>query len=161
MTDFLNSQNLEIFGQLSLAVFLGALIGIERRIAGKRAGMRTYALVSMGSALFSIISAVAFSEFIGRTNFDPARIVSQIVVGVGFIGAGTVIFQRSSIHGLTTAAGIWVAAGIGTAVGLKLYSLAVFATILTIVVFIILWLIEKKLIAKWPYNNSESEAGEN
>lgn len=115
----------------------------------------------MGSALFSVVSAVAFSEFIGVTNFDPSRIVSQIVVGVGFIGAGTVIFQRSSVQGLTTAAGIWVAAGIGTAVGLKLYSLAVFATILTIVVFIILWLIEKKLIAKWPYSNTEQEAEEN
>ncbi len=134
--------------QLILAVFLGALIGLERQLAGKTAGVRTYALVSLGSALFSYMSKYGFVEFWGVPGFDPSRIASQIVVGVGFIGAGLIVFHSERVKGLTTAAGLWVSAAIGMAVGFRLYSIAIFATILTLVIFIILWIFEQKVMRR-------------
>ena len=139
------SQNLHIFLQLFIAVILGGFLGIERSIAGKTAGMRTYALVSMGSALFVIISEIVADEYIGVLNFDPLRMASQIVVGIGFIGAGLIIFKESKLRGLTTAAGLWIAAGVGMAVGYKIYAVAIFVTALTLFVFTVLWFIEKEV----------------
>src|SRR3989344_489118 len=121
----------EVFGQLVLAALLGVLIGTERRLSHKTAGMRTFALVSLGSALFTIISSMFVS--------DPARIASQVVVGIGFLGAGMIVLRGGSTLGLTTAACLWTAAGIGMAVGLRLYALAIFATLLAIVIFLVLW----------------------
>ena len=138
--DFLNSETLQIFWQLFLAVLLGSFIGVEREIAGKTAGIRTHALVALGAALFSIISKYAFREFWGVPGFDPSRIASQVVVGVGFIGAGLIVFKESKVRGLTTAAGLWVAAAIGMSVGYRLFSIAIFTTILTIAIFVLLWL---------------------
>jgi len=143
---FLGQDNLEIFGQLLLAVLLGSLIGLERELARKTAGLKTFALVALGSCLFSIISKLAFREFWGVPGFDPSRIASQIVVGIGFIGGGMIILQHSTVRGLTTAAGLWVAAAIGMAVGYKLYAIAVFTTLLTILIFILLWLLEVRLL---------------
>ena len=143
--EILSPQNLEIFGQLALATFLGAAIGIERELARKTAGMRTFALVAMGSALFTIISQVAFSNFVG-TSYDPSRIASQVVVGIGFIGAGSIIFNRSRVRGLTTAAGLWVSAAIGMAVAYKMYAISITATLITIFILVFLWIIEHKLI---------------
>lgn len=142
---FFDSINLAIFGQLVMAAFLGSLLGLERELAGKTAGMRTYALVSMGSALFSIISVIAFGEFLGISSYDPSRIASQVVVGIGFIGAGLIIFHDSRLQGLTTAAGLWVAAGIGMAVGYELYFIAVATTALALFIFVALWFIEHRL----------------
>src|SRR3989304_1086875 len=110
-----SAENLEIFWQLTLAVLLGAAIGLERQLARKTAGMRTFALVSVGAALFSIISKYAFREFWGLPGFDPSRIASQVVVGIGFLGAGLIILRQDKIQGLTTAAGLWVSAAIGMA----------------------------------------------
>lgn len=146
-----------VFGQLSLAVFLGALIGAERRLAHKMAGMRTFALVSMGAALFTIISQIAFAEFSGKAGFDPSRIASQIVVGIGFLGAGAIIRQEEKIRGLTTAAGLWVTAAIGMAVGYRMFTVAISATFLTIIIFVCLWIIEKKFIGE----DQKSWHGEN
>ena len=143
-----NEQLIGVFGQLVLAVVLGALIGLERQLAGKTAGMRTYALVSLGSALFSYISKYGFVEFWGVPGFDPSRVASQIVVGVGFIGAGLIVFHSERLRGLTTAAGLWVSAAIGMAVGFQLYPIAVFATVLTLAVFIILWILEQKILKR-------------
>lgn len=142
--------NLEAFGQLFLAAFLGAAVGMERELARKSAGMRTYALISMGSAFFSLLSVLFFEKMGMQSGFDPSRIVSQIVVGVGFIGAGLIIFREreSKVQGLTTAAGIWVVAAIGVAVGLKFYDVAVFAAALTIIILIFLWYIEERLVKK-------------
>ena len=134
-----------IFLQLFIAAILGGLLGLERALAGKTAGLRTFALVSMGSALFVIISEMIGSNYIGITAFDPLRVASQIIVGIGFLGAGLIIFKESKISGLTTAAGLWVSAGIGTAVGYKLYSIALFVTILTLFIFTILWFVESKI----------------
>lgn len=138
---------LEIIGQLAFAIFLGTLIGIEREFARKSAGMRTYALVSMGAALFAIIPQVVFS---GSAAFDPSRVLSQIVVGIGFIGAGVIIFQRSQIRGITTAAGLWVTAAIGAAVGYRLYNIAICSTLLVLLVLVVFWPIEKKFLKKEP-----------
>jgi len=138
-------QNLNIFLQLIVAALLGGVIGIERSVAHKTAGMRTYALVSMSASLFIIISNVVTTQYIGITNFDPLRVASQVVVGIGFIGAGLISFKRSKLRGLTTAAGLWMAAGIGMAVGYELYAIAVFVSALTIFIFTIMWIIEDKV----------------
>ena len=157
--DFLGGENLEIFGQLLLAVVLGSLIGMERELAKKKAGMRTFALVALGSCLFSIISKLAFKEFWGVPGFDPSRIASQVVVGIGFIGAGSIIFYQSNIRGLTTAAGLWVSAAIGMAIGFKLYAIGIFAALLTILVLVLLWIFEVKIVKKTAFirNGEESD----
>jgi putative Mg2+ transporter-C (MgtC) family protein len=144
----MSGNEFEIFIQLALATILGVLTGLERELSKKSAGMRTFALVSLGAAFFTIISTLAFEKFPG-SNFDISRIPSQIVVGVGFIGGGLIIFYRSHLRGLTTAAGLWVAAAIGMAVGFKFYLLAIFTTFLTVLVFVFFWIIEEKIVRKW------------
>ena len=143
--EIFGGQHLHIFLKLVVAVVLGALIGVERRSAGKTAGMRTYALVSMGSTLFAVISIVVADRYAGRFQLDPLRVVSQIVIGIGFIGAGLIIFRNDKLLGLTTAAGLWVAGGIGVAVAYALYDVAVFATLLTLFVFFVLRQLESRL----------------
>jgi putative Mg2+ transporter-C (MgtC) family protein len=102
-------------------------------------------LVAMGSALFVLISQIVSAQFVNLTNFDPLRMASQILVGIGFIGAGLVFHNNRDmkISGLTSAAGLWVAAGIGMACGFGLYSLAIISALLTLVIFTILWHVEK------------------
>lgn len=125
----------EFIFRLFLASILGALIGLDREYRAKEAGYRTHFLVSLGSALLMILSQYGFMDIIAYegTNLDPSRIASQVVTGIGFIGAGTIIFQKQIVRGLTTAAGIWVTAGIGMAVGAGMYWLGVLATALTLV----------------------------
>lgn len=137
----------EIFGQLALATLLGALIGVERKLAHKTAGIRTFALVALGSALFTIIPQIVFVNFAG-TSYDPSRIASQVVVGIGFIGAGLIVFQQSKVKGLTTAAGLWVSAAIGMSVAYKLYAIAIFATAITIFVLFFMWFVEHRIIGR-------------
>ena len=108
---------------------LGGLIGFEREFRAKEAGVRTHFIVALGSALFMIISQFAFS---GR--FDAARVAAQVVSGIGFIGAGVIIFQKNAVRGVTTAAGLWAAAAIGLACGAEMYSVAIAATLMTILV---------------------------
>ncbi|MEK9183559.1 MAG: MgtC/SapB family protein [Patescibacteria group bacterium] len=143
----------EVYLQLVLAVVLGASLGVERQLAGKVAGVRTYALVSLGAALFSLMSKHAFPEFWGMPGFDPSRIASQVVVGIGFLGAGSIIFYESRVHGLTTAAGLWVAAAIGMSVAYSLYSIAIFSTGLTLAVFVFLWFLEDRVVKKAALSN--------
>lgn len=147
LSQIFDPATLEIFGQLALAMILGTFIGIERELARKTAGIRTFSLVAAGSALFTVISQTAFTEFVG-TSFDPSRIASQVVVGIGFIGAGSIIFDKSRVKGLTTAAGLWVSAAIGMAVGYKLYAISIFATLITIFILVFLWFFEHKFIKK-------------
>jgi putative Mg2+ transporter-C (MgtC) family protein len=143
-------HNLEIIFQLFLAGLLGGLVGIEREYKGKEAGFRTYTLVSLGAALFTIISIESFNSFLGVTGiiFDPSRIVGQIVLGIGFLGAGLIVYRQSHIEGLTTAAGLWVAAATGTAVGFHLYFAAVFVSFFTILILAGLAIVEEKLFGK-------------
>ena len=133
----------EIFERLVLAIFLGMLLGFERLSAGKTAGARTHALISLGAALFVIVSVMVSGAYQGAANFDPLRVAAQIVAGIGFLGAGIIIFTGSQLKGLTTAAGFWVAAGIGMATGYGLWTVAVSATVLTLFVFTVLWYIER------------------
>ena len=131
--------------QISIAALLGILIGTERSAAYKTAGMRTYGLISMGSCLFVIISHAVSFQYIGLTSFDPLRVASQIVVGIGFVGGGIIMTQEHKITGITTAAGLWVSAGIGMAVGFHLYGLAFFVTLLELFIFTVLWHIEVRI----------------
>jgi len=140
------SPVLVMFGQLLLAVFLGMLLGTERSvIADKQAGTRTYALVALGSCLFSLISIQVTTGYLGLVSFDPMRVAAGIITGVGFLGAGMIIFRENTLQGLTTAAGLWVAAGIGIAVAYGLYAIAILATLLTLVTFTALWFVENRL----------------
>ncbi len=123
---------------------LGMAIGIERFIAGKTAGMRTYTLISLGSALFVTISQIVTTQM-GGYNYDPMRIAAQVVAAAGFLGVGAIFHKDNQISGVTTASGLWVSAGVGMAAGFGLYSLAVTVTILTLFTFIVLWAIEKQI----------------
>lgn len=137
-------ENSELIIKLFLALFLGTLIGVERLFVHKEAGMKTHSLVSLGSALFVIISETLMIKY-GGLDFDPSRIASQIIVGIGFLGAGSIIFEGSHIRGLTTASGLWVTAGIGMAVGFGLYNLAIITTVLVLVIFTIMGILEKPI----------------
>ena len=117
-----------IVGRLALAAALGMVIGIERTYRAKTAGIRTHFLVALGSALFMIVSRYGFEG-----TGDPSRVAAQIVSGSGFLGAGTIIMQKHVVHGLTTAAGMWVAAGIGMASAAGLYLVAVISTVLALI----------------------------
>ena len=149
MTDLfanlLSSETALIGARLGIAMLLGMLVGTERILAHKTAGMRTYALISMGSALFIIISLIIISQFQGITNFDPLRIAAQVVSAAGFICAGLIFVKKDGVVGLTSSAGLWVSVGIGMAAGFGLYNVAVIATILTLFIFVVLWFVEKGL----------------
>ncbi len=151
-------STIDILIRLVVAVALGGVVGVERTLAGKTAGMRTYALVAMGSALFVIISVLVSAQFIGSTNFDPLRVASQVLVGIGFIGAGLVFHNNRDMRtsGLTSAAGLWVSAGVGMAAGFGLYSLAIIAALITIIVFTVLWYVEK-VFKKISYSDEKEE----
>lgn len=121
--------------RLLLASFLGALIGLERDIHGRAAGLRTNLLVSLGSAVFMVISeaiAVSYSKNIGDVllRSDPGRIAANIITGIGFLGAGTIIKSGLSVRGLTTAACLWLAAGIGMGAGAGFYELSILTTVI-------------------------------
>src|ERR1700740_1157958 len=123
----------DVVWRLVVAALLGACLGVERSIAGKHAGMRTYALVSMGSALFVLVGTMSAYLLAGFPGINPGQISSSIVVGIGFIGAGLAAL-RGEPPQLTPASGIWVASGVGMAVGFGLYALATTAAILGIVI---------------------------
>lgn len=139
----MENSTLEIFKQLALAVFLGGLIGMERWFRKKPAGLRTYSLVALGACAFTILSVTGFIGMGG--SFDPSRVVSQIVIGIGFLGAGIIFHKEELVHGLTTAAGLWVTAAIGVSVGLHLYPLAFLTTILALVIFFGFFFLEEEL----------------
>ena len=137
----------EMIIRLVLALFLGALIGVERVHAGKKAGIRTLGLVALGSALFIIISESVIAGY--GFEIDPLRMAANIVTGVGFLGAGMIIFNGDSLSNLTTAAGVWVAAAIGMAVGFGMYTIAVTVTTLVIITFTLMWNLENYLKKKF------------
>ena len=126
----------EITGRLLLAAALGGAIGLERELHEREAGLRTHLLVSVGAALFTLVSAYAWTDFhFSRSSgisFDPTRIAAQIVTGIGFLGAGAIIRQGLSVRGLTTAATLWVVAAIGMAAGAGYYAAALISTALVL-----------------------------
>ncbi len=122
--------------KLVLSLLLGATIGIERRRKGQIAGLRTFALISMGATLAMLISIYIPQEYLGLKNGDPGRIAAQVVSGVGFLGAGAIIQMKGSVRGLTTAAGIWMTACIGLAVGAGMYLISIVTTLLIIFILV-------------------------
>jgi putative Mg2+ transporter-C (MgtC) family protein len=128
---------LDMTARLAVAAALTGLIGLERELRERAAGLRTHMLVGVGAALFTIVSAYAWTDFVfsrqGGTILDPTRVAAQIVTGIGFLGAGAIIRQGISVRGLTTAAGLWVVAAIGMAAGAGYYSAALVATGLVLV----------------------------
>lgn len=141
-------DNTHIVLRLFLSVLLGALVGFERERNNHAAGLRTHTLVCLGSCLVMILSIYGFAEFANEPNvrLDPARLAAQVITGVGFLGAGTILFTGKSIKGLTTAASIWVVMAVGLAVGAGFYMPAVLSSVL---VLFILWglnIIEKRFM---------------
>ena len=139
-----NIFNDPIIINLFIAMLLGMVLGLERFLAHKTAGMRTYTLISLGSAVFVTISQLVSLQT-SFSNFDPLRIAAQVVAAAGFLGVGAIFHKESQTSGLTTASGLWVSAGIGMAAGFGLYTLAITVTILTLFTFIVLWFIESRL----------------
>jgi putative Mg2+ transporter-C (MgtC) family protein len=122
---------------LLVAAVLGGVIGLERELRGKPAGLRTNIIICLGSCIFTIIST-------SLSGSDPGRIAAQIVTGIGFLGAGAIIHSGIGIQGLTTAAGIWIVASIGMACGARMYFLALVAAFLTLIVLLLLSPLERK-----------------
>lgn len=139
--EILGTFDLSAVIQLFVALLLGAMLGTERTLAHKKAGLRTYGLVSMGSCLFVLTALMALPSLpLG----DVMRVIAGVVAGIGFLGTGVIIFKDTELTGgLTTAAGLWVAAGVGIAVGFGFYLLAVAATVLTLTVFTVFWYLER------------------
>ncbi len=136
-----------IFFQLGVALVLGVVLGIERVIAGKVAGLRTFGLVSLASCLIVVVGELITTHYVqmGVLGVNPLALSSALLSGIGFLGAGLVILKESKISGLTTAAGVWMASVIGMTVGYQLYAIATFTTLLTLFVFTALWFLEQKI----------------
>ncbi len=135
--------------KLIVSLLLGATIGIERRRKGQIAGLRTFALISMGATLAMLISIYIPQVYLGLKNGDPGRIAAQVVSGVGFLGAGAIIQMKGSVRGLTTAAGIWMTACIGLAVGAGMYLISIIATLLIIFILVNIERIEQQHNFLW------------
>ena len=131
----MNTITYEFILRLFVAAILGGVIGLEREYRAKEAGFRTHFLVALGSGLFMILSQFGFDDVLGhyeQVSLDPSRIASQVVTGIGFIGAGTIIFQKHVVRGLTTAAGLWVTSAIGMTAGAGMYVLSIATTVLVL-----------------------------
>lgn len=134
-----------LFGKLLLAMILGGIIGTERAVVARQAaGTRTFGLVSLGACLFVVIGNFVDAAYMGVVAFDPLRIAAAVVMGVGFLAGGLIIFKRDAIHGTTTAAGLWIATAIGMAVGFGMYTVAVFSALLTLMMFTGMWYAENR-----------------
>src|SRR5919199_1927729 len=140
----------QIILRLLIATILGAVVGLERERLEWAAGLRTHALVCVGAALFMIVSAFGFAEALGSSDvvLDPSRVAAQVVSGIGFLGAGTIILRREIVRGLTTAASIWAVAAIGLAVGGGMYLAALVATGLVLVILAVLRPIEWRVFGQ-------------
>lgn len=133
-------NEIDIVLRIVLATALSAVVGIEREYHHKPAGLRTNVMVGLGSCLFTLVSIRAVDLFPELKALDPTRIAAQIVTGIGFLGAGTILFEkdRSSVIGLTTAATLWVVAAVGTAIGMGLYVEAIVGTLMVFFTFLVL-----------------------
>lgn len=147
---------IDIVIKILVAIGLGTIIGLERTLAGKIAGMRTYAMVSLGSSLFVLISEIVLSGFSNPSLANPLLIISAVITGIGFIGAGLMISQNDKIIGLTTAAGLWVSAGVGIASGLGLFTLATIVTVATLFVFTFEKFLED-FVKKYSYKTGDGQ----
>lgn len=141
----------ELLLRIMAAAVLGGLIGLEREMGDQPAGFRTHLLVSLGSALFTLVGAYGVAPLLGHdvaTRFDPTRVAAQIVTGIGFLGAGAILRQGLTVRGLTTAAALWVTAAIGMAVGLGYWAGAAFSALVTILSLYGLKRVERPLMRR-------------
>ena len=145
------SSYLEPLWQIILAAFLGGLIGLEREHKRKEAGLRTFALVSLGACFFTLVSNyffIVYNQSAGSNvvEVDPTRVVQAVAIGIGFIGSGLIIQRKSQVEGLTTAAGLWATAALGIGIGLRLYFLSVAGALLVVVIFAVFQVVEEKFL---------------
>lgn len=134
-----------MFGKLLLAMILGAVVGTERALLARQvAGTRTFGLVAMGACLFVMAGSFSNSAYIGIVNFNPTQVPAAVVSGIGFLGAGLIIFRNHALHGITTAASLWMVAAMGVAVGFGMYAVSVFATILALLMLTGMWYLENR-----------------
>ena len=131
--------------RIVLNLVIGWLIGIERKRIGQMAGLRTFSLISMGACIAMMLSIYVCQETVGLLRGDPSRIAAQVISGIGFLGAGTIIQMKGSVRGLTTAAGIWIIATIGMAVGCGLYLISIVATLLVLFILTLLERLEHRV----------------
>lgn len=135
--------------KMLVSMALGGAVGFERKRKGQIAGMRTFALIAMGATMAMLLSIYIPQEYLGLKNGDPGRIAAQVITGIGFLGAGAIIQMKGSVRGLTTAAGIWIVATIGMAVGVGLYFLAIVSTAFILVILIFFERYERKVNLEW------------
>jgi putative Mg2+ transporter-C (MgtC) family protein len=138
----------QVMFRLFLSVVLGGFIGLERQIHRRTAGLRTHMLVSLGSCLIMLTSMYVFDIYKNQTPLDPARIAAGVITGIGFLGAGAIMKEGEGIRGLTTAASLWVVAGIGLAIGCGFYSASIFTTVLSLLILFFLGQAERVLFHK-------------
>lgn len=152
--EFVDPTSVEL-AKLLLALVLGGIIGTERAIIGRQiAGTRTFGLVAMGACLFVIISNFVTSAYIGVADIQPLYMAGGVVTGIGFLGAGLIIFRGGGLHGVTTAAGLWLTAAIGVAVGFGMFATAIFAAVLALIMFTGMWYVEN-YFKNWFVNPAE------
>lgn len=134
-----------MFVKLFLAMFLGGIIGTERAVLARQAaGTRTFGLVALSACLFILMTNYVDSAYLGVVNFQPLQLAAGVATGIGFIGAGLIIFRGDTVHGVTTAAGLWLVTALGMAVGFGMYAVSIFATLLALVMFTGMWYIENR-----------------
>ena len=140
---------IDLIFRLTLAIVLGAMLGTERIIAHKVAGLRTHALISMGAALSIIISETVTRNYIGMgvLGTRPTYVLAQIVTAIGFLTAGIFFRHDNHVSGLTTASGLWLTAGIGAAIGYGFFTIGITAAVLSFIVFTVFWRIEQKVVS--------------
>ena len=153
-----------MFAKLLLAIVLGGIIGTERAVLAKQsAGTRTFGLVALGACLFIVTGSYVDTAYLAAVSLDPMRTAAAIIMGIGFLGGGIIVFRGDAVHGTTTAAGLWIAAGVGIAVGFGLYAVAIFTTILSLLMFTGMWYLENRfkhwfVDHQYTTNSSDSSA---
>ncbi|ADU28374.1 MgtC/SapB family protein [Evansella cellulosilytica] len=165
MLDILANDTFIMTVRLVLAAILGGLVGVEREYHQHPAGFRTHLLVSVGSCLIMLLAFYGFQTYMSENenyiNFDPSRLAAYVVSGIGFLGAGTILVQGYTVRGLTTAASIWVVAGIGLTVGAGLYTPAIITTVIVILSLYLLGKIDFNFLSKAQKNNIYITVDEN
>ena len=146
---YIQIENADILLRIIFSIILGSIIGLERELTNKSAGLRTQIMVCLGSCLFTILSIYGFSTAVTLYPLgDPSRVAAQIITGIGFIGAGTVLRQGLTVTGLTTASTLWIVAAIGMACGCGKLNIAVVSTILAVAILVLIRMFEMKIMPK-------------
>jgi len=141
-------SDIQIIQRLIASAFLSGLIGLERQIHRRAAGLSTHILVALGSTLIMLTSMYIFDIYKDKVPLDPARIAAGVITGIGFLGAGTIIRYGEEIRGLTTAASLWVVAGVGLAAGCGFYTAAFYTTVIVLLALLLLRRLEDQVLAK-------------